>query len=112
MIKSYEKVLSAVEVDTTRSNQHEFNGVAELQNLFGSNRFSKPASFSIRGNNKTYCTAEITWYDARENHPTRTEFRLYFQSNTVMEKAREGDSIIISCDEHHDNICFELIPQH
>ncbi|MBA0206249.1 type II restriction endonuclease [Pectobacterium aroidearum] len=94
---SCRKTLSAVEASPARSNQHEFNGVIELQSLFGYHRFSASAIFHIEGRN-TSCEGNLTWYDAREAHPTRTEYRLYFNENSVMQQAEEGDDIIIGFD--------------
>lgn len=89
------KTLTAVEADPGRSNQHEFQGVSALRSIFGNERLLVPAVFSLRGNNESY-RVNLTWYDARENIAHRSpEFRLYFQSNPVMECAQEGDSIII-----------------
>ncbi|QXB98835.1 MULTISPECIES: hypothetical protein [Aeromonas] len=103
------KTLSAVEVDTSRSNQHEFNGVAQLKRLFGANKVEMLASFSTRGSDETICS-KLTWYDARELHPTRSEYRLYFQTNPVMSQAKAGDNIIIGFDPK-GNIHCELISQ-
>lgn len=101
-LKSYVvKTLSAVEARPERSNQHEFNGVQELRSLFGLPSFKSQANFSLLGSS-TSCVAGITWYDARESHVTRTEHRLYFQSNSIMQKAEEGDNIIIGFDEKSD----------
>lgn len=91
------KTLSAVEAEPTRSNQHEFNGVAQLKNIFGTKKVEMIASFSVRGSNDVFHSS-LTWYDAREKHKTRSEFRLYFQSNAVMAKAKEGDNIVIGYD--------------
>ena len=88
------KTLSAVEARPERSNQHEFNGVVELKKIFGLAGFSRPAKFSIRGTSIS-TDADVTWYDARSAHPTRTEHRLYFQTNTVMTHANAGDNIVI-----------------
>ncbi|OEF21989.1 hypothetical protein [Vibrio splendidus] len=101
------KTLSAVEAERPRSNQHEFNGVTQLRNLFGPDRISVDASFSVRGRPEVY-QAGLTWYDARERHPTRSEYRLYFQSSPVMDLAREGDNIVIGFDLNGDVHC-ELI---
>ncbi|HGM7716331.1 MULTISPECIES: type II restriction endonuclease [Serratia] len=101
------KTLSAVEARPERSNQHEFNGVKELKSLFGLAGFSKDAVFSIRGEGVS-CIANITWYDAREAHPTRSEHRLYFNDNVVMQMAKEGDNIIVGFDST-DNIHIILI---
>ncbi|MDQ6962650.1 MAG: hypothetical protein Q9M28_09015 [Mariprofundaceae bacterium] len=108
--KSCLKTLTAVEADVNRSNQHEFQGVAALRSIFGNNRISQKAQFSIRGNDTSYPVG-LTWYDARENNPERSaEFRLYFQSNSVMKIAQENDSIIIGLDQNNTIYC-ELIPQ-
>lgn len=93
------KRLAAVEIDPARSNQHELNGVAALKELLGPERLSgHPARFawidddeSILAENST-----VTWYDARENHPTRSEFRLYFPDNPVMRQACAGDLLIVA----------------
>ncbi|WP_193750056.1 type II restriction endonuclease [Cupriavidus sp. HMR-1] len=91
------KTLAAVEADPNRSNQHEFNGVAALKAIFGLEKVEQPAIFSIRGENVT-TQASVTWYDARLEHPTRTEHRLYFQTNPVMEHAQAGDNVVIGFD--------------
>lgn len=92
------KRLSAVEVNASVSNQHEFNGSKPLRNLFGDNRISLEARFLwLAGENEGFsCEGYLTWYDARENHPTRTEYRLYFKSNDVMDQAREADMLIVA----------------
>jgi len=88
------KTLAAVEAHPERSNQHEFNGVAALRDMFGEDRAEFRAIFSVRGEDGT-CLAGVTWYDSRENHPSRSEHRLYFQGNPVMDRAQEGDNILI-----------------
>ncbi|MDY4317034.1 type II restriction endonuclease [Pectobacterium actinidiae] len=94
------KTLSAVEAERNRSNQHEFNGVIALKNLFGLEKFKQDAYFSIRGESVN-CIKPITWYDAREEHSTRTEHRLYFSGNVVMDNAQEGDNIVIGFDKNN-----------
>ncbi|WP_040852396.1 hypothetical protein [Thiorhodospira sibirica] len=103
------KTLSAVEARPERSNQHEFNGVKQLKDMFGLAGFEKAAKFSIRGTDIAE-HANVTWYDARENHPTRTEHRLYFQTNRVMQRAQEGDNILIGFDNQGD-LNLILIPR-
>lgn len=102
------KTLSAVEALLKNSNQHEFNGVAQLKGIFGNDRLSRSAKFSIRGSSISE-TGNVTWYDAREAHPSRTEYRLYFQTNEVMKLAKEGDSILIGFEGHTLHII--LIPK-
>lgn len=88
------KTLVAVEAHPERSNQHEFNGVAALKELFGIDKAEFKAVFSVRGEDNA-CKAGVTWYDSREGHPIRSEHRLYFQTNPVMQRAQEGDNILI-----------------
>lgn len=94
------KRLSAVEVDPTRSNQREFNGVAKLREIFGDSRIEGlPAHCLYFGEaEEDISTAQsyLTWYDARKNIPDRSsEYRLYFTKTSVTEKAEAGDLLII-----------------
>lgn len=94
------KTLSAVEASLNVSNQHEFNGVAALKGIFGLNRVTMKAIFSVRGDHISELV-NVTWYDARDQHPSRTEYRLYFQGNVVMQRARAGDNILIGFDSNN-----------
>ncbi len=92
------KRLSAVEVHPESSNQHEFNGVKELKELLGGERLEDaPTRFVWLGEENEGFSEDsfVTWYDARELHPTRSEYRLYFKRNPVMEHANAGDLLII-----------------
>ncbi len=103
------KTLSQVEVNLNKSNQHEFNGVAPLKDVFGLARLEKiPTIFSIRGAAGS-TTAWMTWYDAREDHPTRSEHRLYFPTNNIMSQAHAGDNVLIGYDNRNSLHCI-LIP--
>lgn len=88
------KTLAAVEAHPERSNQHEFNGVAVLKDMFGVNKAEFEAVFSVRGEDGSW-EAKVTWYDSREDHPVRSEYRLYFQKNPVMQRAQAGDNVLI-----------------
>lgn len=93
------KRLSAVEADTERSHQHEFNGTGQLRQLLGGERIDRMmARFIWLGGENEGITddAPVTWYDARERHPTRSEWRLYFQSNAVTEAASAGDLLVVA----------------
>jgi hypothetical protein len=92
------KRLSAVEADPVSSNQHEFNGVGPMKNMLGTGRQTFPARFTYLGEDEDDTTSAegfLTWYDAREAHPTRSEYRLYFPSTSVSEHAAEGDFMVI-----------------
>lgn len=93
------KTLRAVEVSRERSNQHEIDGVASIKAILGSTRQHFQAQFIYFGESEdetVACEAPVTWYDAREAHPTRSEHRLYFQESEVMDLATEGDLLLVA----------------
>jgi hypothetical protein len=92
------KRLSAVEADVTRSNQHEFNGDKGLKRLFGLERKEFQGLFIYLSDNDDEPVVGdglLTWYDARERHPRRSEHRLYFPTTAVSLCAAEGDLLVI-----------------
>lgn len=91
------KDLSAVEVNLSVSNQHEFNGVTRLREIFGETRNSFPAKFMYLTDDDDPVTDDgfLTWYNAREGKPRSAEYRLYFPKTMVSMCADEGDSLII-----------------
>jgi hypothetical protein len=92
------KRLTAVEARPDRSNQHEFNGVQALKTLFGEVRATRRARFIYLSESETdgvIAEGVVTWYDAREGHPTRSEFRLYFPRTDASEKLQEGDVAVV-----------------
>lgn len=93
------KRLSSVEAHPERSNQHEFNGVVALKQLLGSERRKFNARFLWLSDDEEEalsCDDFATWYDARERHPTRSEYRLYFPSTPPTAKASDGDLLIVA----------------
>jgi len=91
------KRLSSVETDPGRSNQHEFNGSAVLRNLFGDERRPKIPTLFLHLDEHGVVRDEgtITWYDAREQHPERSEYRCYYTPNDAMERMRAGDLVLL-----------------
>lgn len=91
------KDLSAVEVDLSVSNQHEFNGVTPLRIIFGETRNTFPAKFMYLTDDDDPVTDDgfLTWYNAREGKPRSAEYRLYFPKTLVSMRAEEGDSLVI-----------------
>lgn len=93
------KRLSAVETDQAVSNQHEFNGSEPLRRLLGDDdRRNIPARFVWLGREQEALTVEgnISWYDARRAHPTRSEYRLYYPGNEVTGMMRAGDVFFLA----------------
>lgn len=97
------KTLSGVDIaGANRSHQHEFNGSEPLRGLFGDD--------DIKGMRTTFAYLDddsepvfdhgsTTWYDARRKHPTRTEYRLYYNDNAAIKLADIGDLMIIAVTE-------------
>lgn len=93
------KRLSAVETSPEISNQHEFNGSGALRRLFGDpDRRNISTPFVWLGEEQEGITEDglISWYDARRNHPTRTEYRLYYPTNAVTGMMQAGDSFFVA----------------
>lgn len=105
------KRLTAVEADPTRSHQHEYNGVAPLKALFGDERREFPAKFIWLSDQQEAISEDgfVTWYDARERHPTRSEHRLYFPRTAVSEMAKAGDAIFIAR-RANDAVLVVIVP--
>lgn len=93
------KVLSRVETTRSASNQHELNGVNEFKKLLGSERIENaPCTFTYLSDDSADEVREhawVTWYDARERNPSRSEYRLYYPSNAAMNRALEGDLMVL-----------------
>lgn len=92
------KALSQVEANILKSNQHEYNGDKGLKVLLGTSEGRKQldTSFMYIGDDEVFnAIGRMTWYDARENNPNRSEWRLYFPTNDVTNKATVGDSFYL-----------------
>lgn len=95
------KLLSEVEADPQKSNQHEFNGVAQLVGLLGSppdggRVFAATYLYLDDAMEPHVVDSSATWYDARARHPKRTEYRLYYPANEVMAEAVGGDFMVVA----------------
>lgn len=104
------KRLSSVEINSDISNQHEFNGINEFRTIFGAEKRSFNGKFIYLTDDPEDTIIEggiLTWYDARESHPKRTEYRLYYSSNTIISNAIEGDLLIIG--QTNDNELLVII---
>lgn len=91
------KRLSEVEANPEKSNQHEFNGVNQLKEILGSQKQTKSATYIYLNDSEPTISDSgfVTWYDARENHPKRSEYRLYYPPNVVMAQATANDLFVI-----------------
>ena len=92
------KRLSTVEIKPVSSNQHEFNGIQEFREIFGRDRITFNGKFLYFPDDEDQVLedeGQLTWYDAREKHPSRTEYRLYYPTNVVISAASVGDLVVI-----------------
>lgn len=93
------KRLSTVEIEPNASNQHEFNGVAGLKKILGTEKqYIKATFFYFEDDMEENMREEgdLTWYDSRKNHPKRSEFRLHFQETEVSRLAAPNDLFIMA----------------
>lgn len=93
------KPLSEVEVNPTKSNQHELQGVQKLREILGSDRRKIDSTCIYLADDEADRVSQdgqLTWYDSRENDPKRSaEFRLYYKSsNEPLKSASAGDTLI------------------
>lgn len=93
------KRLKPVEIQPNKSNQHEINGQHNLRLLLGlEDSLSSPTGFIWLDSdgNRISVDAVSSWYDARRNHPKRSEWRLYYQPNDAMAMASPGDLLFVA----------------
>lgn len=93
------KRLTLVEADSTRSNQHEFQGTEPLRRLLGlEDRRRIPTRFIWLSGEQEALTEDgfMSWSDVRKKNPKRTEYHLYYSNNAVTEIMQPGDMIFIA----------------
>jgi len=102
------KRVTAVEVDPSASNGHEFNSSSHLREVLGTTTRSCKTDtgiptrfyyFADEEDEATEAAACMSWYDSRAKHEKRTEWRLYYTDNSVIGRegrARAGDFLIIA----------------
>ncbi|ARP67689.1 restriction endonuclease [Mesorhizobium sp. WSM1497] len=93
------KRLSMVETTPGGSNQHEFNSSRTLRAMMGdADRKKIPTRFIWLGEEQEGFAADgmLSWYDARRKHATRTEYHLYYYTNDVTDRMKEGDTLFVA----------------
>lgn len=95
------KRLSEVEVDPTKSNQHEFQVTSAARAFLGEtrDRVTLDARFVYLEDaaDPFSVVSHITYYDARAAQTHRSsEYRLYYPDNEVVRSARPGDLLLIA----------------
>ena len=90
------------EIYAAVSNQHEFNVNKSLLQLFGKPEGKVPYRTRFLFLNdfdedQKEMDGTLTWYDARERNPNRSEYRLYFPASAAgfFSSATPGDSLFL-----------------
>ncbi|HDO06411.1 MAG TPA: restriction endonuclease [Bacteroidetes bacterium] len=92
------KILKPVEIDPKVSHEHEFNGINSFKEILGPERQYLPCRVIYLTDDEDDIVEDrviLTWYDARENHPTRTEYRLYYPESDCFSKAKPDDLLVV-----------------
>lgn len=92
------KILKPVEINTEVSHEHEFNGINCFKEILGPERQKLSCRVIYLTDDEDDITEDnvsLTWYDARENHQTRTEYRLYYPDSDCFLSARPEDLLVI-----------------
>lgn len=105
-VAAAEKYLTAVDAEPVKSNQHEIGGLkkAGIADLLGypenGDKIYLPVTMVYIEDDVTdpiICEDVMSWYDTRHNQQHRSaEYRLYYRSNDVTNKFREGDFFLIA----------------
>lgn len=105
------KKLSSVEAMPGVSNQHEFNATVKMKEIFGVDDRKFETDFlyindDSDDDHRVTAKGMLTWYDARRNHPTRTEYRLYYSTTAASDMAAAGDSLFICVKNDETVLCI------
>lgn len=109
------KILSTVDTDPDSSNQHEIGTTKKMRDDFlGQTQNEKFTTLYIwlgEEQDALTETGSATHYDARLNHPKRSEWRLYYKSNAVTGRMQAGDTLFLA---RHSNgtLLFIVTPRH
>jgi hypothetical protein len=97
------KRLTSTEVDPRVSNGHEFQGVARLRAILGSeDRKDIPTTYVLVSDTTeapTAVRATASWYDSRREDPNRSaEWRLYYSAaaGVIQARMKPGDLIVLA----------------
>ncbi|MDV7566197.1 hypothetical protein [Acinetobacter baumannii] len=100
--KAFMKTVTASDIDASVSNQHELHGVSKLQEIFGKILSNDDTKYRYQATIRTGHSGKpepisITWYNARANHPSRQEYRLYYVASGahLIRQLSIGDDIFI-----------------
>lgn len=107
------KKLARVDIYGNNSNQHEITATGALRDFFNTDsRITLPITWFYfnddRADDFPSESGIITYYDSRENHPTRTEWRIYYQGDFLTENSEPDDLFVLVKISNSDDL-FGLI---
>lgn len=105
------KELVRVDLPEKGSNQHEIDGVRALRDFFGTNEKVKTEvtwHYFAENAEPIEEIGDLTFYDARERHPTRTEWRLYYRGD-FLSRATERDVLVLIKTRHPRSSLHALV---
>lgn len=85
---SFLKSATSADINPNTSNQHELHGVSQLKAIFGEIDPNDGTPYPYVGTVRIHNSGEkypisLTWYNARANHATRNEYRLYYDAGSA-----------------------------
>lgn len=91
------KKINLVECNSGSSNQHEFNVTKEMKRMLGGEKkyYTNTQWLYLSDTGYEEATDTLSWYDARANSPNRSEWRLYYGGNNVVERAKVEDNLFV-----------------
>jgi len=112
------KRLSDVEVNPRKSNQHELGTTKDLREILEVPERDEKRTHSCEliylaefDEGIVSEKIELTYYDTRFNQKDRSpEYRLYYPSNTVIDQARPGDTLILGVTKEN-SLMIIITPQ-
>ena len=107
------KILSAVEADPKKSNQHELNVTKALKRVLGSTERKFETLFLyFEGEQQSFeDSGTLTLYDSRKANPLRSaELRAYYTTNAVSQAMEPGNSLFLAR-LTDDTVLFIVTPE-
>ena len=107
------KTLVSVDLPHLGSNQHELNGSTALRQFFGTSaRTTGEIRWSFLADEQETRSdlSTFTFYDAREDHPHRTEWRMYYRGD-FLAHAETGDVLIFARVTNRKDTVYGLVFQ-
>lgn len=102
------KILSRVEVSAEASNQHEFQaGVLRKALDLPESKTSGKLDITYVLDDEADAEGESCSYtmsNVRRKNPKRDEFHMYYSSNQLQQRAREGDILVLSRNSNSTNL--------